>query len=335
MEIMDINKLTQNLNKKKVEDKGDAVRYKLGDTTEQNSNSNYTEIKDNENSNTPGTIPMSDFLKLSEIEGPERGEKIVFFVDYSINQNKFDEFSKDVNFTFVDRSGFKFKAIAFGKLNTSNLVSETNNLKELKGNAVVLKYSVNVKGDRIFINPETVIKCKELHGKDEEVRMFFREEIEEKAGYINSIQDKISKYPRTQRLFNEYFSVLVNAPIKEVLNHNGSYLMHLNKLIDMVGILDLELVTKEDILMMDIASTVKYYKYNLNEHLPRHILVEAVYNALEYENPSLAFTLMKQFRVLIYTELLAQESLRFNSNNFYCKPLGNYVDISKEDLIDA
>lgn len=312
---------------------------------EEQRNSGYTETpirtqeEANKNLQGLGSYGLGDFLKFSEINETTQDVKIVYFKDYYTQINKFNPTTKDVVFTFVDREGFQFDAYAFGRLDTSNIVTETENLNKLKGNAVILGFSSIKKGNKVYINPIKVKKCEELHGNVEEVSLFFQGEIEDKVKYIEDINQSIVIYPLAEKVWEDNYSVLINAPIKGILNRKGEFVRYFSKLLQMLNHSELDKAEVETILIMEIVVTLKEnltqissLSLNLGDTDVLSVVEkEALYRVYENKESQICWEMVQLYRDLIYTELQILEHKKYNTNRFYNVRTNKYLLVERED----
>ena len=302
----------------------------------------YTETVIKENNQIDkrgiGNYGLGSFLKFSELKESGRDRKIVYLKTFYTQTNKFREDTKDVVYTFVDREGFEFQSYAFSSLDTSNQVSKVKELNELIGNAIILDFHTVVKGDRVYIEPIDVYKCKNLHGKKEEVLMFFKSEVLNKAKFINEINNNIVRYPSAKRVWEDNYNYLIEVNIEGLLNRRGEYSKFFSKLIKNVDILDLELEEKEAILLISLAKILKTQKSkfkSLEINIEDENLLNFLYDEIIYGNsksePEICGLTLNILEDLIYTQMLVEDSKSYLLNKFFHKPSKQYVQIRREE----
>lgn len=302
----------------------------------------YTETEVKENNQVDkrgiGDYGLGSFLKFSELKNSGRDRKIVYLKTFYTQTNKFREDTKDVVYTFVDREGFEFQSYAFSSLDTSNQVSKVKELNELVGNAVIIDFHIVVKGDRVYIEPVNIYKCETLHGKKEEVLMFFKSEVLDKAKFINEVNKDIVKYPSAKRVWEDNYNFLIETNIEGLLNRKGEYSKFFSKLIKNVGILDLEFEEKETILLISLAKVLKTQKTkfrSLEINIEDENLLNFLYDEIIYGNsktePEICGLTLNILEDLIHTQMLVEDAKSYSLNKFFHKPSKQYVQIRREE----
>lgn len=206
-------------------------------------------------------IPLGNILKHSELKAGDRiTNKLVLFNGYTTNQNRFNEFNQDVVYRFTDREGYQFTSHEFNGLDTSNMESKQEALKEMEGKAIWFSADVTRgKGEnQLYVDPRQLMLCKELMDQEGLVNDFFKGKIEGVTEYANSfVSQLVDGLNLSVSLWNKYMNNLMVKNIPRISSQSGSLMIYLDKLLKMVNTLDLPRDDVDIILASEIVLNLK------------------------------------------------------------------------------
>ena len=161
-------------------------------------------------------------------------KKIVLLQGYSTQINKYNPSSYDLIYDLKDGKGLELQPRSFAMMDTSNAKSITDWLDANKGKAVWLEGSLIQKGDKTFINVNTLKGDKALEDilpSEFESQLFNYKEV------VEGFELKCSTLPQAIKLY-EVFKVHLNRqplPVKGTSDKAGASLKYLTLLMDLLN----------------------------------------------------------------------------------------------------